>query len=41
MNEIFTLKTEELFFDDTVFDGTVPSTVHSETVPSITVEGFN
>jgi len=41
MNEILTLKTEELFFDDTVFDGTVPSTLHSETVPSITVRGFN
>jgi hypothetical protein len=40
MNEIFILKTEELFFDDAVFDGTVPSAVHSETVPSITVKGF-
>jgi hypothetical protein len=41
MNEIFTLKTEELFFDDTVFDGTIPSTVHSETVPSTTVKVVN
>jgi hypothetical protein len=37
MNGIFTLKTKELFFDDAEFDGTVPSTVHSETVPSTTV----
>jgi hypothetical protein len=37
MNGIFALKTKMLFFDDAEFDGTVPSTAHSETVPSTTI----